>query len=39
MYSHICHRLPIATPCYILLWVFLALTFALMSGAGVIETV
>ena len=39
MYSHICHRLPIATPCYILLWVNLALAFALMSGAGVVETV
>jgi len=39
MYSHICHRLPIATPCYILLWDFLALVFALMSGAGVVETV
>jgi hypothetical protein len=37
--SHICHRFPIATPCYILLWVNLALAFALMSGAGVIETV
>ena len=31
--------LPIATPCYILLWDFLALVFALMSGAGVVETV
>ncbi len=39
MYSHICHRLPIATPCYILLWDFLALAFALMSCAGVVEMV
>ena len=37
--SHICHRLPIATPCYNLLWVILALAFALMSGTGVVETV
>ena len=36
--SHICHRLPIAKPCYILSWDFLALAFALMSGAGVVET-
>ncbi len=35
----VCHRLPIATPCYILLWVFLALAFALMSCAGFVETV
>ena len=39
IYLHICHRLPIATPCYILLWDFLALVFALMSGEGVVETV
>jgi len=39
VYSHICHRLPIATPCYILLWDFLALVFALMIGEGVVETV
>ncbi len=39
MYSHICHRLSIATPCYILLWDFLALAFALVSQPGVIETV
>ena len=39
IYSHICHRRPIATPCYILLWGFLALVFALMSGEGVVETV
>lgn len=36
---HICHRLPIATPCYILLWNFLALAFALMSSRGVVEMV
>ena len=37
--SHICRRLPIATLMFILLWVNLALAFALMSGAGVVETV
>ncbi len=37
--SHICQSFPIATPCYILLWVFLALAFALMSHRGVIEMV
>jgi len=39
MHSYKCHRLPFATPCYILLWVNLSLAFALMSGAGVIKTV
>ncbi len=39
MYSHICHRLPIAIPCYILLRIFLALAFALMSWRGVVEMV
>ena len=36
MHSYKCHRLPIATPYYILLWEYLALAFALMSGAGMI---
>ena len=39
MYSHICHRLPIATPCYNLLWNCLALAFALMSGADIVRMV
>ena len=37
--SHICHRLPIATLMFTLLWDFLALAFSLMSSAGDIETV
>ena len=39
IYSHICHRLPIATPCHILLWDFPALAFALMSWSGDVKTV
>lgn len=34
IYSHICHRLPIATLCYNFLWDFLSLAFALMSLQG-----
>ena len=37
--SHICHSFPIATRMFILLWVFLALAFALMSSQGVVEMV
>ena len=34
IYSHIHHSSPIATLCYILLWDFLALAFALTSKEG-----